>query len=134
MALARVADYEIERELGTGAMGTVYLARRGPERFALKVIRPELVDTSDAVARFRREADLGGRVHHRNVVRTLGSGVTKADGAELHYLVMEYVRGKDLRTLLEELGTVPEALVREIASRSPRGSRPSTRPAWSTAT
>ncbi len=115
MILRRIADFDVDRELGAGAMGTVYLVRRNDERFAVKVIRPELAGTGDFVPRLRREADVGAHVLHPNVVRTLGSGTTEVDGVSLHYLVMEYVEGKDLRALLDELGSFPEALLREVA-------------------
>ncbi len=105
---SQLGVYRIASLLGVGGMGSVYLAE-GPEgSVALKVLHPHLAGRDDFRERFTREATLGRRVIHDNVVRTLG--VTD-DGA----LVMEYVEGQTLDRLLQELGRVPEDLCRHIA-------------------
>ena len=62
--------YRIERELGRGGMGTVYLATHvGTGRpVAVKVIAPQFMESSEFVERFRREARAAGRLRHPNVV------------------------------------------------------------------
>ena len=112
-----IPDYRITREIGRGGMGTVYEARSGESRVALKVLNPGLVGTPELVRRFVLEAEMGARVDHPNVVRALGAG----HHGGVHYLVMEYVEGRSLRALLEELGSVPEALLREIARQASAG-------------
>ncbi len=102
------ADREIGRRyriidvLGKGGMGTVYLARdRELDRdVALKVIRPHLAEDSRILERFKREIQLSSKVTHRNVLRVHDLG----QSGDLHFLTMEYVRGRDLATLLKEEG------------------------------
>ncbi|MHC5011157.1 MAG: serine/threonine-protein kinase [Planctomycetota bacterium] len=111
------------RKLGSGAMGTVHLAEvesasgdlPGGEQVAIKVLHPHLLAEEGLLDRFLREAAVGKRVRHENVVRTLDVGSSEVDGGVVHYLVLEYVEGRTLRGLLRELKAVPEALLREIA-------------------
>ena len=106
-----LGPYRIDRELGSGGMGTVYRAA-GPEgTVAVKIVHPHLLESAGFFKRFLREAELGRKVRHPNVVRTLDAD---AIGGH-HYLVMEYVEGRSLRALLSDLGTVPESLLRELA-------------------
>jgi serine/threonine-protein kinase len=110
-------------------MGKVYLAEtveaaaglEPGESVALKVVHPHLLETPGFFKRFLQEAELGKRVQHPNVVRTFDVDAIVHDGQHHHYMVMEYVEGKSLRTLLLELGTIPEALLREIAKQTTAG-------------
>jgi tetratricopeptide (TPR) repeat protein len=97
-------------------MGTVYRAENVADgaAVALKVIHPHLLSSPGYFKRFLREAEVGRRLQHDNVVRTLDADALQVDGAMLHYLVMEYVEGQDLRALQEDLGRVPEELCRHI--------------------
>jgi len=104
--------YQIMRLLGAGGMGAVYQARDrelGIE-VALKVIRPEILAESGALAqqRFKHELLLARQVTHRNVVRIHDLG--DVDGVK--YLTMPYVEGRDLASVLQQEGTmaVPRAL------------------------
>ncbi len=107
-----LGPYRIDRELGSGGMGKVFAAT-APDgaTVAVKVVHPHLVADADALARFRREAEVGIRVRHPNVVATLAAG--ESDGR--HWLALEYVEGQTLHALQEELGTVPEELCRHVA-------------------
>ncbi len=112
----QLGSYSILSELGMGGMGTVYLARgEGGERVAIKVVHPHLIATPGFFKRFLREAELGKQVRHENVVRTLDVDATMLDGKQANYMVMEYVEGRSLRDLLNDLGSIPETLLREIA-------------------
>jgi tetratricopeptide (TPR) repeat protein len=114
-----LGPYRIEREVGRGGMGVVYEAHdpaRGL-RVAIKTIHPWLVSTESSVERFAREARLGQRVRHENVVRTVDMGCHGG----VRFLVMDFVEGRSLRVLLEELGIVPEALIRVIAGQVTAG-------------
>jgi serine/threonine protein kinase/tetratricopeptide (TPR) repeat protein len=94
--------YEILQLLGEGGMGTVYKARdREVDRLvALKVIRPELAQNADALHRFKQELILARQVTHRNVIRIFDLG--EADG--MKFITMEYIDGRDLKTLIREKG------------------------------
>ena len=123
MAPERLGHYRILEEIGSGGMGIVYLARTGEEidgakvgdRVALKVVHSYLLTRPGYYSRFLREVEAGKAVRHENVVRTLDVGSLSDGESTTRYLVMEYVEGRTLRQLLSELGTLPEALVREVA-------------------
>ncbi|MFI9509146.1 serine/threonine-protein kinase [Nocardia sp. NPDC052566] len=87
------ADYVIERELGRGGMGTVYLVRhpRLPRLIVLKVLNPELFSDAESRARFEREAELAARLDHPNIVSVYDRG---AVGEQL-WIAMQYVEGPD---------------------------------------
>ena len=94
--------YEILGLLGEGGMGAVYKARdREVDReVALKVIRSELTGHPEVVSRFKQELILARQVTHKNVVRIFDLG--EAEGAK--FISMEYIDGRDLRSLLAERG------------------------------
>jgi serine/threonine-protein kinase len=88
----RIGAYRIERELGHGGMGSVYLAHRddGVEQtVAIKIVRPELVDDM-TLARFRLERQVLAWLRHPNIAAMLDLGET-SDGSP--YVVMEYIDG-----------------------------------------
>jgi len=102
-AVESLGKYEIRRQLGRGAMGTVYegfdpIIER---TVAIKTVRlPEVADdeTAEEIARFRREAQAAGRLTHPNIVGVFDYGET----ADLAYIVMEYVDGPPLKSLLDK--------------------------------
>jgi serine/threonine protein kinase/tetratricopeptide (TPR) repeat protein len=98
----RVGPYAIERELGRGGMGAVYLAARADQAFekkvAIKVTRGTL-GSPEAVERFKRERQILARIEHPNVARLLDGGATD-DG--LPYIVMEYIEGRPLHAYCDE--------------------------------
>jgi serine/threonine-protein kinase len=95
-------------------MGTVYLARYAGEGkfqrlFAIKVLHPHLATETAFIDMMRDEAHIAARLHHTNVVPILDLG---ADG-DIHYVVMEYIEGPALSTLLKRSPDhrPPEAVV-----------------------
>jgi serine/threonine protein kinase len=101
--------YKIERELGRGGMGAVYLATHvGTERaVALKVIVPQFMQRAEFVERFRREARAAGRLRHPNVVDVTDFGFDETPDGRVAYLVMEYLDGCTLGEILEEEKQLP---------------------------
>ncbi|MBV8859779.1 MAG: serine/threonine protein kinase, partial [Acidobacteria bacterium] len=109
--VGRVLDekYRLERLLGQGGMGAVYLATHlGTDRFvALKLIAPQFMRNEEFVERFKREARAAGRLRHPNVVDVTDFGFARADAETLAYLVMEYLDGCTLGDVLSEEGRLP---------------------------
>src|SRR5512142_1516130 len=109
--------YEIERALGAGGMGSVYLARdRTLDRLvAIKLVSPELTTSRVIRDRFLQEARTVARLRHPNIVDVHSAGEA---GGHL-YFVMEYVPGESLRDRMEREVRVdgPEALtiLRDLA-------------------
>lgn len=99
-------NYVILDELGQGGMGTVFRARhRSMERVvALKILVPELSQRPNALARFQREMKATSRLEHPNLIVVHDAG--ESDGT--YYLVMEYIEGTDLKTLVDQTGPLPE--------------------------
>ena len=96
------SGYRIERELGRGGMGVVYLATREADgvEVAVKSITPQGAVTRRNVDRFLREASILMRLDHPNIVRFRDLG---ASGGKL-FFTMDYVPGTDAQRLLQERG------------------------------
>jgi serine/threonine protein kinase len=95
--------YKIEREIGRGGMGTVYLSTHiGTER-------PQYMQRTEFVERFRREARAAGRLRHPNVVDVTDFGFAETAKGKVAYLVMEYLDGVTLGEVLEEEKKLPLA-------------------------
>ncbi|MBL1073886.1 serine/threonine protein kinase [Nocardia sp. 2] len=92
------AGYRIERRLGSGGMGTVYLARhpRLPRSDALKVLSGDSVRGGEFRRRFLREAEFAARLHHPNLITVHDRGET----GEHLWIAMQYVDGIDVRALI----------------------------------
>jgi hypothetical protein len=111
----RVGPYRLMSELGSGGMGTVYLAEdTDGSKLAVKVVHPHLMGTPGFAKRFMREAEVGKRIRHENVVATFDADGLEIDEKTVFFLAMEHVEGQTLHELVEELGPVPEELCRHI--------------------
>jgi serine/threonine-protein kinase len=99
--VGRVVDdrYRIEKLLGEGGMGAVFLAEhlKLQKKVALKVILPQFAGDGEIAERFAREAMASARLDHPHVASALDYGVLPDGGA---YLVMQFVRGKSLRATM----------------------------------
>ena len=95
-----IGKYVVERVLGRGAMGTVYLARDpGLDRaVAVKTLTIGPGDGAEMRIRFLREAQAAGRLRHPNIVTVYDVG----EDAGQPYLAMEYVEGHDLADILQQ--------------------------------
>ncbi|HSU25426.1 MAG TPA: serine/threonine-protein kinase [Pyrinomonadaceae bacterium] len=104
--------YFLERRLGRGAMGQVYLARDKKfetRRVAVKTVRQDVLNSDnlqegEAIARFEREAQAAASIQHPNTVSVTDFGESEEG---VFYLVMEYVEGETLHRLLRREGTLP---------------------------
>lgn len=106
--------YEVERRLGGGGMGTVYLAKQVGvgNRVALKFLAPQLSHDEGFVQRFLREARVSLEVTHPGAAQLLDAS-RDADGQL--YIAFEYVEGEDLRARLERDGALPFDEARQVA-------------------
>jgi len=105
-------NYELERELGQGGMGTVYLARdTGLNRkVALKILKTELSDDPAFAQKFLDEVEVTASLAHPNIIRVYTLG--EQDGRL--YLVMEHLDQPSLEQRMDQLGKLPEQDVLEI--------------------
>ncbi len=96
-------DYIVKRELGKGGMGSVFLARHrtAGHDVAIKVIASKYIADADALSRFEREARLMARIRHPNIVHQYE--LRRLRGGHVA-LVMQYVRGESLITILRRRG------------------------------
>jgi N-acetylneuraminic acid mutarotase len=107
VAPATLGEFRLLREIGRGAMGVVYEAEQSSlgRRVALKVLPPAPTVRPRALERFRREAQVAGRLHHPNIVPVFAFGEDNG----VPYFAMEWLRG--------------ETLAQCIAARDPRAPR-----------
>ncbi|HZE97495.1 MAG TPA: serine/threonine-protein kinase [Planctomycetota bacterium] len=103
----RLGNCILQREIGKGGMGAVYLAHHvGLNKpVAIKVMAAALIGTPAHVQRFVREAQLAASLEHPNVVQVFDVG----ESGGLYYLAMQYVVGSSLDKVLEERGRLPLA-------------------------
>jgi serine/threonine-protein kinase len=101
---AHVGSYVLCRELGKGAMATVYEARHVQlgKRVALKSMHPHLAADATSAARFLREGKAAAQIHHPHVVDVFDVGTHEG----VPFLVMELLDGADLAAMLHERGTL----------------------------
>jgi serine/threonine protein kinase len=110
--------YEILEQIGRGGMAQIYKARQlSLDRIvAIKEIKPAFAKSHELVERFKREARTAASLVHENIVQVYNFGEPKPDSL---FIVMEYVDGMDLKSLLLSAGTVPPRIaavvIREVA-------------------
>lgn len=105
--LRRLGNYLLDRLIGEGNMGRVYLGhkegRPASELFAIKILKPRWNTEADrdmAMQRFLREAKAASAVHHPGIVRIFEFGAAAEDG--LPYMVMEYLQGRSLKWFIAQ--------------------------------
>ncbi len=116
-----IPGYRIERRLGSGGMGDVYLARQlSLDRLvAIKLLPPELAREPGYVERFLREAKSAAKVTHENIIAAVDAG--EAGGR--YYFVMEHVDGETVSQVIQREGALEEAAALRIALQVARGLR-----------
>ena len=98
----QIGPFVVDRELGSGAMGSVFRARHGEtgEYVAIKIVAPGLSSNATIMARFKREAAILKQLRHRNIVRLVATG--KFQGTPFY--AMEYVDGESLDHVITRRG------------------------------
>lgn len=114
-----LGKYKLLRHLGKGGMSQVYLAEHIMMRVrrAIKVLPPNRVEDSTYLERFRIEARAAAKLDDPNIVRAYD---IDQDG-RTHYLVMEYVEGKDLHVLVKEQGPLKFEVAADYVAQVARG-------------
>ncbi|MDZ4687959.1 MAG: protein kinase [Planctomycetaceae bacterium] len=114
-----LGDYLIQDVIGQGGMGTVFKAehKRLKRIVAVKTLNPSALKVTDAVDRFRREAELIGKLNHRNIVAAFDAGEVRGQ----HFLAMEYVEGTDLERLVTQQGPLPPDVAAACILQAARG-------------
>jgi serine/threonine-protein kinase len=111
--------YRVEREIGIGGFGSVYLATHIILRsaFALKVLKPDFRKQDSMLARLQREGKLAAMIHHDNVVRVFDA----MEHPDIAYLVLEYVEGGSLADRLKAEHCLPTGQALRIGLDVTRG-------------
>ena len=105
--------YRLDSLIGEGGMGAVYRAEQVylHRPVAVKVLHPEFAASTDAVGRFRREAELMARLDSRHIVQVIDFGVT---GEGRFYLVLELLSGESLHELMAREGRATPAVAADL--------------------
>ncbi len=108
----RFGDYIVLDKLGSGGMGQVFKSenRQTGQTVAIKLLRATYTKSQRAVARFYREAETAMRLKHRNLVSMLEAGEWNG----LHFLVMELIDGRDVRSVIKEKGPLSVAAALDV--------------------
>jgi serine/threonine protein kinase len=115
---SRIAGYRLEEQIGRGGMAVVFRAHdpRLDRRVALKILAPELARDDAFRQRFIRESRAAAAVDHPHIIPVFEAG----EAAGVLFIAMRYVQGRDVRSLLDELGTLPPpraiSIVTQVAS------------------
>jgi len=114
-----IGPYRIERLVGEGAMGKVFIATdlNLQRRVAIKILSGDLRGKTDFVARFRREARSVARLNHPNIVQIYFTGTH----GEVPYYAMEFVDGDNLETILKRDGAISPQLAVDQMIQAARG-------------
>jgi serine/threonine protein kinase len=118
LPIKQIGKYEIQKKIGAGGMGAVYLAVDSTLRrtCALKILPRDKASNPILVQRFKAEARSAANLRHDNIVAVYETG--EIDG--YLYIALEYVDGTDVNNLVQKRGTIPlkrsVEMVRQIAS------------------
>ena len=105
------------REIGSGGMSRVFLGRDETldRPVAVKVLKTGYAGT-EIGARFRREGRTAAKLSHPNIVQVYDAGEGEFEGEEASFIVMEYVSGGDLKSLVDRGGPLPGAMLSRLGA------------------
>lgn len=106
--------FRIEREIGRGGMGIVYLAKQLDldRDVALKVLSDEMASDKTFIDAFFREAKGAAALNHPNIVQAIDAGIS----GDIHYFVMELIEGENLEVYTAQKGALPTPLALKCAT------------------
>ena len=104
LAVGRLGDFQIIREVGRGGMGVVYEAQQLSldRRVALKVLPFAATLDARQLKRFKNEAQAAAQLHHNQIVPVYAVGCDRG----VHYYAMQFIDGQSLAEIIQELRTV----------------------------
>ena len=111
---SHVAGYRLDEQIGRGGMAVVYRAydSRLERRVALKILAPELARDEEFRLRFIRESRAAAAVDHHNIIPIYEAG----EAGGVLFIAMRFVNGRDVQTLIDQLGRLPPGRVCDIVS------------------
>jgi len=114
-----LGKYKLLSHLGSGGMSSVYLAEHGllHRRVAIKVLPERRVNDSSYLARFHQEGQAAARLDHKNIVRAYDID----NEGTIHYLVMEFIEGRDLQQLVKAKGPLDYDLAADYIAQAADG-------------
>ena len=109
--------FTLLREIGSGGMSRVFLGRDETldRPVAVKVLKTGYAGT-EIGARFRREGRTAAKLSHPNIVQVYDAGEGEFEGEEASFIVMEYVSGGDLKSLVDRGGTLPGVMLSRLGA------------------
>jgi serine/threonine-protein kinase len=116
-----LGKYKLLGHLGSGGMSQVYLAEHTlmQRRVAIKVLPKNRVDDSSYLQRFQLEAQAAAALDHRNIVRAYD--LDKDEPTQTHYIVMEFIDGRDLQAMVKTEGPLEYARAAEYIRQAAEG-------------
>jgi serine/threonine-protein kinase len=114
-----LGKYKLLGHIGSGGMSSVYLAEHTKmhDYRAIKVLPPSKLSKSSYLARFQQEAKAIASLNHPNIVRAYDID----NQGDTHYIVMEFVDGEDLQTIVKKKGPIAFELVADYVAQAARG-------------
>lgn len=115
----QLRDYILKEQIAEGGMSTLFLGvQKSLDReVAIKILLPALAFNESFIKRFEREAKIVSRIQHHNIVSLIDFGIESGT----YFIVMEYVRGMDLRKALEIEPQIPPAVALAIVEEVSQG-------------
>lgn len=110
-----IGGFKLEKQIGEGGMGTVWLAKYKDKKSAIKILHPYISQNEDYIKRFLKESKLTAKLEHPNIVKTYATGQDN----NYYYLALSFIDGKSLNEYLEISKTISEKeglkIVKDIA-------------------
>ena len=109
----QISGFELIRKIGTGAMGSVWLAKQTSmhRNVAIKILSPSIYSKKSFIERFKEEIKISAKLDHPNIVAAYDAGYENG----FHYLVSAFADGDNLDDLLVQKGRIPERAILKIA-------------------
>lgn len=115
----KIRNFEIKELIATGGMAAIYKAiQLSLDRIvAIKILHGHLAQDKDFIVRFEREAKAAANLQHENIVNIIDFGRDE----EVYFIAMEYVEGKSLKEILNQIKFVPQEVALSIAIEISKG-------------